>query len=341
MTKEYKYMVRTYCATYNHEPYILDALKGFVMQQTNFPMVFTIVDDASTDRNAEVIRCFVNENFDLLDTSVAFVEDMDYGHVTFAQHRTNRNCFFAVVFLKENHYSQHKSKAQYIQRWMDAKYIALCEGDDYWTDPLKLKKQVEFLEDHEEYSMCFHKAAVLDYLGKGCWLHCFDIENRDYSGDEFISQWIVPTNSVLYRSECSNYPIIHREKIMNGDIVIVLSCAQMGKVRGMSDCMSVYRIHQEGVTYDPAKQHERTMRYPEHFECIRDNFPMISKNVIDRLLGLHYYYRSLIQIDKKLQKSDYETAMLYIPQILKQKRKEELKHGIKKVLSFPFHRIFS
>lgn len=335
-------MVRVNCMTYNHVNYITDAMNGFMMQQTTFPFLCTIVDDASTDGEPEVIKKYLADKFDRIDIGLATEDETaDYLRI-FARHKENKNCYFCVLLLKYNHYSTKKAKLTNISEIIKPiKYIALCEGDDYWTDPFKLQKQVDFLENHEEYSMCFHKAAVLDYLGKGSWLRCFDIENRDYSGDEFISQWIVPTNSILYRCECANYPVVHSEKIMNGDIIIVLSCAQMGKVRGMSDCMSVYRIHQEGITYDPSKQHERTMRYPEHFECIRENFPTISKNVIDRLLGLHYYYRSLIQIDKKLQKRDYETAMLYIPQILKQKRKDELKHRVKKVLLSPFRYVFS
>ena len=68
--------------------------------------------------------------------------------------------YFAVVYLKENHYSQKKSKAPYLTEWEDTKYIALCEGDDYWTDPLKLQKQVDFLERHPDYSLCCHRFKI-------------------------------------------------------------------------------------------------------------------------------------------------------------------------------------
>ena len=105
MESERKYIVRTHCAAYNHELYIRDALQGFVIQETTFPVVYTIVDDASKDRTADVIREFVVQNFDLQDTSIAYEKDMDYGHVIFARHKTNINCYFAVVFLIENHYS--------------------------------------------------------------------------------------------------------------------------------------------------------------------------------------------------------------------------------------------
>lgn len=193
-------MVRTYCATYNHEPYILDALNGFVIQQTNFPVVFTIVDDASTDRNAEVIRGFVNDNFDLLDTSVAFDVDTDYGHVTFARHKINNNCFFAVVFLKENHYTKKKAKSSYLQEWMDTKYVAVCEGDDYWTDSMKLQRQVDFLEEHQDYSASTENGMVLYFDSQTTEL--FSSGNMcDVSFEDLLIKRRFPTASVLYRTQ--------------------------------------------------------------------------------------------------------------------------------------------
>ena len=161
MDNNSNFLVRVSCMTYNQHAYITDALNGFVMQQTNFPFVCTIVDDASTDGEQEVIKKYVQDNFDLQDASVAYEKDTDYGHVIFAQHKTNKNCVFAVILLKETHYSQKNSKAPYLTEWLDTKYIALCEGDDYWTDPLKLQRQVDFLEANVDYSLCFHKVSIV------------------------------------------------------------------------------------------------------------------------------------------------------------------------------------
>ena len=135
------------CFTFNQAKYITEAMNGFTMQQTSFPFVCTIVDDASTDGEPEVIRKYVEENFDFSEGSVAFHKETDYAHITYAQHKTNNNCYFAVLYLKENHYSQSKSKMGYLSEWRDmCEYEALCEGDDYWIDPLKLKKQFDILE---------------------------------------------------------------------------------------------------------------------------------------------------------------------------------------------------
>ena len=163
--KSNKYLVRVSCMTYNHSSFILDAMKGFVMQQTNFPFICTIIDDASTDGAQKVINHYVRENFDLQNSTNASDKDTDYGHVTFARHKTNVNCFFAVIYLKENHYSQRKSKGVYLlKEWLSTKYCAQCEGDDYWTDSLKLQKQVDYLEAHPECGLVHSKH--LQYIEK-------------------------------------------------------------------------------------------------------------------------------------------------------------------------------
>ena len=145
--------------TFNHAPYIEEAMNGFTMQETNFPFVCAIVDDASTDGEREVIKQYLNDLFDLEDKKVARHEETDDYVLTFARHKTNINCHFAVLTLKYNHYGTKQlkaRKAEYVSEWRDkAKYIAICEGDDYWTDPRKLQKQVDFLDKHEGYGMVY------------------------------------------------------------------------------------------------------------------------------------------------------------------------------------------
>ena len=110
-----KFKVTVSCMTYNQSKYITDAMNGFTMQQTSFPFVCTIVDDASTDGEQDVIRKYVEENFDFSEDSVAFHKETDYAHITYAQHKTNKNCYFAVLYLKENHHSQKKPKLPYLE----------------------------------------------------------------------------------------------------------------------------------------------------------------------------------------------------------------------------------
>ena len=308
------FLVRVSCMTYNHVRYITDAMDGFVMQQTTFPFVCTIVDDASTDGEQETIRKYLQEHFDLQDSSVAYDRDTDYGHVTFAQHKTNNKCYFAVIYLKENHFSQKRSKTPYLTDWKDTKYVALCEGDDYWIDSLKLQKQVDFLERHPDYSMCFHSAEIKNEQGEDFdWIYCEDINNRDYSATELFEKWIVPTASMLYRDEITQYPIKKKERILNGDIFIVERCAHLGKVRGMEEKMSVYRIHQGGVTYDPEKQKERIQRYPQHYLEIKKDFPQIKKKIVNRNIGGSLFIKGSVAENPIIKYMYYFVGSFYSP----------------------------
>ena len=138
------YMVCIESITFNHAPYIVDCMNGFTMQQTDFSYVCCFMDDASTDGAPDIIRKYIQENFNLEDESVVRKKETNDYVFWFAQHKTNKNCYFAVYFLKYNHYKVKKNKRLYIEEWHDnATYIAFCEGDDYWTAPLKLQKQFD------------------------------------------------------------------------------------------------------------------------------------------------------------------------------------------------------
>lgn len=248
MVGNYSYIVRAHCATYNHSAYITDALNGFVMQQTDFPFVCTIMDDASTDGEQEVIKRFVEDNFDLQEASVAYEKDADYGHIIFARHKNNKNCYFAIILLKENHYSQKKSKAPYLTEWMDTKYIALCEGDDYWTDPLKLQKQVDFLETHKDYAICFHEAKIFNQSSGEFVKDDIRTVPSETNIMELAKGNYIHTQTVVYRND----PLVERERaeigrVAAGDYVLHMLNAKHGKIKKLPDCMAVYRLNNESV----------------------------------------------------------------------------------------------
>ena len=124
-------LVSIKCLAYNHEPYIRQCLDGFVMQQTNFKFEAIVHDDASTDGTANIIREYAEKYPDIIKP----------------------------IYETENQYSKHDgSLNRILAEKLTGKYIALCEGDDYWTDPNKLQKQVEYLESHEECVMYAHTA---------------------------------------------------------------------------------------------------------------------------------------------------------------------------------------
>ena len=319
MGKKIDFVVRVSCMTYNQEPYITDALNGFVMQQTSFPFVCTIVDDASTDRNAEVIRDYVSENFDLQDTSIAYEKDMDYGHVTFARHKTNQNCFFAVIYLKENHYSQGKSKEPYMVEWSGRKYIAICEGDDYWTDPLKLQKQVEFLEGHED----------VGFVGSNVWLDVngkLKKEERNLPALSEEGDFILMGNvfeSAKYGPITRTVSLVYRRvlvqpynKYICGDIVLQSVLAKHSDFAYYREFSCVYRM---GVGVSASNNNlNRELRYNDWYvKCRRmqnslfpDDCCWPEDELEDR--GTYIRLRYAIQ-EMKLKEAKHYKAMLKSP----------------------------
>ncbi len=241
MDSYYKVCIRSY--TYNHALFIEDAMNGFVMQETDFPFVATIVDDASTDNAQSVITDYFKKNFDIEEPSIAFQEETEFGKVLFARHNTNKNCFFAIVLLKENHYQQKKSKLPYLSRWIEnAEYIALCEGDDYWIDPRKLQIQVEYMDKHPECCMSTHK-AYWETNGEQRIKGCSYSDERSLSTDEVIRRggYYLATASLLYKTSLVNDCPKWRVMANVGDFPLQILGTIRGELHYFSRIMCVYR----------------------------------------------------------------------------------------------------
>lgn len=209
-------LVSICCITYNHAPYIRQCLDGFIMQKTNFEFEILIHDDASTDGTADIIREY----------------EAKYPNI------------LKPIYQTENQYSKGKNiSATYNWPRAVGKYIAQCEGDDYWTDPLKLQKQVDFMEANPEYSMCFHKVnTMIQETG--------EIKNefivRDMPGKSTILDLAegnyIHTPSVLYR----RYSGVQEQcqKMMPclpGDYVMWMLLAEKGDIYKFNEPMAVYR----------------------------------------------------------------------------------------------------
>lgn len=229
--------------TYNQSGYIKDALDGFVMQETTFPFVATIVDDASTDGEPEVILEYLSVNFDFDDTNISYIKETEYAKILFARHKSNRNCYFAVLLLKENLYQKREQKDKYLAAWRDnVKYRAICEGDDYWINPNKLQTQVDWLESHDDYSMCCSDAIVKSSQGELDW-------NRyEKDADIYPQEMImgtgsyIQTNTILYRqSILEHYPEVCRNCHV-GDFPLQIWTSLNGKVRYFAEKQTVYRF---------------------------------------------------------------------------------------------------
>lgn len=128
-------LVSVVCDVYNHEPYLRQCFDGFVMQRTNFKFEVLVHDDASTDKSAEIIIEYTNKYPDI----------------------------FKPIIQKENQYSKGVGiwKTYQFPR-VKGKYVALCEGDDYWTDPLKMQKQYDVLENSHNVILVYTNYNVVD-----------------------------------------------------------------------------------------------------------------------------------------------------------------------------------
>ena len=211
-------MVTIRCITYNHEPYIRQCLEGFVMQKTNFRFEAIVHDDASTDGTATIIKEYAEKYPDIIKP----------------------------IYETVNQYSKHDgSLGRIMEENTHGKYVALCEGDDYWTHPFKLQKQIDFLEAHSEYSMCFHNAVRFNQQTKKISRFNDFKEDQDLSVHDAIHKWLVPTASMVYRAKYDLYPK-WLPIIYSGDYARILICLNAGKIRGFSSCMSVYRINDRG-----------------------------------------------------------------------------------------------
>lgn len=251
--RKYNHLVRTTCMTFNHEPYIKDALDGFAIQQTTFPVVYIIVDDASTDNNAHIIEKYLRDNFDLSGKDAFSDEDENCRRI-YAQHKENKNCYFAVILLKENHYSVKRPKSPYMQEWCESpKYIAFCEGDDYWIDPHKLQKQVNYLESHQDVNLIYTNVDTYNqktgeinesFFNKGKYRRI-----KNTHKDEILWGWFLAPCTWLFRDGILNSPKEKNPYMFYGDIYYVLSLSQCGEIYYLNEVTSVYRILSESASH--------------------------------------------------------------------------------------------
>jgi len=212
------------CITYNQGKYISQALESFLMQKTDFPFEILIHDDASTDNTADIIRKAVESN-------------------------QNPHAIFKPLYETENQYS--KGTYDFINtmlRQANGTYIAFCEGDDYWTDPNKLQKQVDYMRQHPSASLCFHRVqAIFEDSSKKAYTIPAEDETTGFTVEELIKRNFIQLNSVLYKArKYDNMP----NSIMPQDWYLHLYHARSGDIGFIDEIMAVYRINAGGVWHD-------------------------------------------------------------------------------------------
>lgn len=251
--QDYKVLVR--CFTYNQSKYIEDALNGFAMQQTEFPFVCLVMDDCSTDGEQEVIKAWMGRECDMVKAEYI---DIELSNVILVPHKSNTSCTFAFYFLKQNLYGSGKKKMNMVYPWREScEYEALCEGDDYWIDPFKLKEQNFYLDTHLDCCLIWAKAK------------CY-IQNKNkfsgYIGDktesltELLYKNGVSTLTTMFRiTALDGYSeTIQQNKWLMGDKPLWLYFSINNKIHFENKVYGVYRVLQQSASlrysYEARKQ---------------------------------------------------------------------------------------
>ncbi|MDR1505338.1 MAG: glycosyltransferase [Prevotella sp.] len=237
-----KSLLTVCCVAYNQETYIRDALESFVMQKTDFPFYVLIGDDASCDSTPNII-CEYAEKYPAIVKPI----------------------------LRDENIGATRNSLDLYSR-VDTKYVALCDGDDYWTDPNKLQIQVDFLEKHKNFTICFHPVLakwqdrthedeILPPLKR--------IKNRNVFGfRDLLKGNVIYSSSVVFRWQLAGRSEIFPEDIVPGDWFLQLLHAWRGKVGFINKLMSVYRINH--TSWETNTEDEIYRKYGYGILCFYD-----------------------------------------------------------------------
>ena len=232
--KEKPILVAIHCLVYNHELYLRDCLNGFVMQKTNFRFVAIVHDDCSMDKSADIIREYAEKYPDII----------------------------LPICETENQYSKHDGSLGKVMSIAliatGAKYVAMCEGDDYWTDPYKLQKQVDILEADETLMACCTNCSVVDNHSQT--IHPVrpepvvkdNKEGRYTLRDFFRDNHQYPTASVVFRYthiEEVRAKHAHTENAFLGDWTKWICLLIYGDMYFLNEVTCAYRINPTSVTH--------------------------------------------------------------------------------------------
>lgn len=247
-------LVSVLCLVYNHEKFLRKALEGFVQQKVDFPFEVVVHDDASTDGSAEIIREYEREYPDIIKP----------------------------IYQKVNQHSLKRGRVtRIVHEAARGKYISQCEGDDYWTDLYKLKKQVDFLEAHPDYSLCVGGYIKLEtFSGKEtCIIRNppgveSDGQGFTFTLDDMKNGWLTKTLTATYRNNITLIDQVSEYKY-GRDINLFYHILREGKGYYFQNVMGVYHVHEGGMNSMKAgKVNSQAFYqvYKELYEVNKDEF---------------------------------------------------------------------
>lgn len=260
------------CDAYNHRDYIREALDSFLMQKTDFKFEILVNDDASTDGTAEIIR----------------------------EYEAKYPGLFRCVYHEENQWGKLHPWKDILFPMVRGKYVAICEGDDYWTDPLKLQKQVDFMESHPDFAICFH--PVTFHYEDGSQPD-YDFPSREFRFNrdvltlkDLLRRNFIQTNSVVYRWRFHKDPLsLIPFGVQPDDWFSHLIIAQTGKIGMLPDTMSVYRKNTGGIWVGAGESDKWFRAYGlsniRFYQAVQRQFGQDCRAILDSL-SIQLYIRA-------------------------------------------------
>lgn len=296
------------CTTYNHEPYIRKCLDGFVNQRTNFSFVAIVHDDASNDGTTQIVRDYAKK-----------YPDMIY-----------------PIYEEENQWSKHdgtiNSILNEVIEKLSPKYVAICEGDDYWVDPLKLQKQVDVMDADDGISMCYTRNK------------CFSVKKNQFSNtrgtacvdfrtfllyDETITLTVLIRND-LHKKYFEEIKPNQKGWLM-GDTPLWLWLAKNGRIKPLDDITAVYNAHPGSSSRSGAyKKQERFNKsaldirlfFIEKYNDCKDLIPYLYDKYYRANMSDAYDFgeftetvKNFYKIKKK-KKNDYFVMIKLLPKVI-------------------------
>lgn len=258
-------LVSIRCAAYNHEKYIRQTLDGFVMQKTDFRFEAIIHDDCSTDGTAAIIREYEAKYPDIIK----------------------------AFYAPENRYSKNDGSIDKIfEENTRGKYLTICEGDDYWTDPYKLQKQVDFLETHPDYNLVCHDWNVqTGTFFSNSPVHHKYTEPFSFTFATLPWVWITKTLTLMLRVSALDFEAINRYKFSR-DVHFVYYSLKGSKGYFIPEVMATYRIHEGGIwsKHDTNEKNRTTYELYKELYSVEHN-KAVRKRYMNATLA---YYNGLV-----------------------------------------------
>jgi glycosyltransferase involved in cell wall biosynthesis len=226
MVESIRPIVSVVMITYLHEAFIAEAINGVLMQKCDFDVELMIADDCSPDNTKVVVE--------------SFKDHPNVKWINYIRHDSNKGMMRNFVWALEQ---------------VSGKYIALCEGDDYWTDPLKLQKQVDFLEGNDEFSGVFHNQLVINSLDGTLWnfvnkrMDPVPEVNQVVVFDDILQgKYRVPTRTILFQRESYDENIFTNEKFLIADLPLDFILTNCKPLFYFNEYMATYRLHENGIS---------------------------------------------------------------------------------------------